>query len=122
MTITPQPQAEDDMLGRDLRHAVRYYLGGRRGLIAAAAVVGIPGLWVGWPWLVAAGIAPLLIALAPCAIMCGLGLCMNRMTGRNCSSDQAANADASAVDPDSPDETSQRQRPDQSAASNRLPD
>ncbi len=47
------------------------------GLIAAAAA------WQ-WSWLVAAGVAPLLLSAAPCAAMCGLGLCMHRMGGRTC--------------------------------------
>ena len=47
------------------------------GVIAAAAA------WQ-WNWLVAAGVAPLLLSAAPCAAMCGLGLCMHRMGGRTC--------------------------------------
>lgn len=43
----------------------------RRVLLAAAVALGGAALWFGWPWLVIAGIAPLLIALAPCLIMCG---------------------------------------------------
>ncbi len=55
---------------------LRHYLGGRRRLtILAMAVLGV-GAYFNWPWLVAAGMAPLLLALAPCAAMCALGLCM----------------------------------------------
>lgn len=43
----------------------------RRVLLAAAVAIGGAALWFGWPWLVIAGIAPLLIAFAPCLIMCG---------------------------------------------------
>jgi hypothetical protein len=43
----------------------------RRLLIAAALVIGAGALWMGWPWLVVAGVAPLLVALAPCLLMCG---------------------------------------------------
>ncbi len=43
----------------------------RRVLVAAAVAAVGAALWFGWPWLVVAGIAPLLIALAPCLIMCG---------------------------------------------------
>jgi membrane protein DedA with SNARE-associated domain len=32
------------------------------------------GLALNWSWPVAAGVAPLLVALAPCAAMCALGL------------------------------------------------
>ncbi|NUS22591.1 MAG: hypothetical protein HOQ25_22855 [Mesorhizobium sp.] len=75
---------------------IRHYLGGRRGLIAAGAVIAVVGLAFYWTWLVAAGIAPLLISVLPCVAMCALGLCMNRMTGRACSTEDVspkANAD-----------------------------
>lgn len=57
---------------------VRSYLGGRRGLILLAIAVLGTGLVLNWSWLVAAGVAPLLLALAPCAAMCALGLCMRK--------------------------------------------
>jgi hypothetical protein len=62
-------------LSADIFRYIRHQLRGRRGHIVAAVALGIPALWIGWPWLVVAGVAPLLIALAPCAIMCALGLC-----------------------------------------------
>lgn len=66
---------------------LRHYLGGRRGLIVlAVAAVGM-GLYFSWGWLAAVGLAPLLLALAPCAAMCALGLCMNRGGGKSCSAD-----------------------------------
>lgn len=37
-----------------------------------------------WSWLVAVGAAPLLLSVAPCVAMCGLGLCMHRLDGRAC--------------------------------------
>ena len=36
-------------------------------------------LFFGWDWLVAAGLATFIVALAPCAVMCALGLCASRM-------------------------------------------
>ncbi|MEO6782251.1 MAG: hypothetical protein ABI196_15360 [Bradyrhizobium sp.] len=72
---------------------LRHYLGGRRGLILlAVAVLGI-GAFLNWGWLVAAGIAPLLIGFAPCAVMCALGLCMSRMGGKSCSTESKAKDD-----------------------------
>jgi hypothetical protein len=51
-----------------------------RNLLIGAAVVGGAGALVfGWDWLVAAGVASIIIAMAPCLVMCALGLCMNRM-------------------------------------------
>jgi hypothetical protein len=63
------------------------YLGGRRGpLVLGVAAVGL-GLYFSWGWLAGVGVAPLLLALAPCAAMCALGLCMNRGGGKSCSTD-----------------------------------
>lgn len=78
---------------------LRRYLGGRRGLILlAVAVLGI-GAFLNWGWLVAAGIAPLLIGLAPCAVMCALGLCMNKTGGKSCSTESKATDQSSGATP-----------------------
>jgi len=37
-------------------------------------------------------IAPLLLALAPCAAMCAPGLCMGRGDGKSCSTDAKGDA------------------------------
>ena len=78
----------------------RRYLGGRRGwILLAIAVLGV-GAFLNWGWLVAAGIAPLLIAFAPCAAMCALGLCMNKMGGKSCSTkSNASDQKAETVPP-----------------------
>jgi hypothetical protein len=68
-------------LARDLAHAARYYLGGRRGLLILAGAVVVAGAALNWNWLAAVGVAPLLLSLLPCAAMCALGLCMSRMGG-----------------------------------------
>lgn len=51
----------------------------RNLLIGAALAGGTGALVLGWDWLVAAGLASIIIALAPCLVMCALGLCMSRM-------------------------------------------
>src|SRR5882762_6473113 len=52
------------------------WLAGTRGLILGAVVgVGV-GLAFGWPTLVALGVAPILLSVLPCAVMCGLGMCV----------------------------------------------
>ena len=61
---------------QDLLSAARYYLGSRTGLILIAAAAIAAGAYSNWGWLVAAGIAPLLLTALPCAAMCALGLCM----------------------------------------------
>lgn len=70
---------------------LRQYLGGRRGLVVLATVVLAAGAFFNWGWLVAAGIAPLLLGFAPCAAMCALGLCMNKMGGKSCSAASNSN-------------------------------
>jgi hypothetical protein len=56
------------------------WLIGWRGILALAIALAAAGLWLGWPWLVAAGAAPIILALAPCLLMCGAmcaaNLCM----------------------------------------------
>lgn len=84
-------------LAQDWLNALRYWLGGRRAVIGVVVLVVGAGLALNWSWLVAIGAAPLLLALAPCAVMCGLGLCMNKMAGGSCSASASTTdyADAS---------------------------
>lgn len=49
---------------------------GRRGLMLTAMATIGAGMALNWGWLGAIGAAPLILAVAPCAVMCGLGLCM----------------------------------------------
>lgn len=56
--------------------ALAYWLRGKRLLVVAAAMITL-GMWLGWGWLVSAGVAPILLSILPCAAMCALGLCMN---------------------------------------------
>ena len=63
-------------LAQDMLSAARYYLTNRFAMFAIAAVAIGLALKFNWGWLVAAGIAPILLTLAPCAAMCALGLCM----------------------------------------------
>ena len=72
-------------LTQDWLDAVRYWLSGRRGLIALAGLIALVGVAFNWSWLVAAGIAPLLLGALPCVAMCAIGLCASRMAGRSCS-------------------------------------
>ena len=85
MADTQQSQSQDGSLGRDLLYALRYYLGGRRGLLVLAGLAIAAGLALNWSWLAAVGTAPILISVLPCLAMCALGLCMNRSGGKSCS-------------------------------------
>jgi hypothetical protein len=44
------------------------------------------GMYFNWGWFIAVGAAPLILAVLPCAIMCGLGLCMLPGKKGSCSS------------------------------------
>jgi hypothetical protein len=69
----------------------RYHLGNRWVLLALGGLLLIIAGALNWGWLVAAGIAPVLVAVAPCAIMCALGLCgMKMMSGSNAAQDSPA--------------------------------
>lgn len=52
---------------------------GSRNLLIGVAVLGGGAMFLGWDWLVAAGVATFIVALAPCLVMCALGLCASRM-------------------------------------------
>lgn len=69
--------------------AIFHRLGGKRLLLGglALALIGAGLAWQ-WSWLVALGVAPLLVSAAPCVAMCALGLCMHRMGSHNGSAAQ----------------------------------
>ena len=50
----------------------------RRTLYIGLGIGAAAGLFLGWDWLVAIGAASLLIALAPCLIMCGAMCAMHK--------------------------------------------
>jgi len=69
-------------LPEDFLRTVLYFLVSRRGLLVLAGLVILGGLAFNWRWLVAAGIAPLLISVLPCIAMCTIGVCcLKRRTG-----------------------------------------
>lgn len=96
MDRSPTAATATSPLVRDWLRAMGYWLGGRRGLIGLAVVLGLAAVTLNWGWLVAAGIAPVLMAVAPCALMCALGLCMNKMIGGSCSSTETAAGDGAS--------------------------
>ena len=86
MTIPDTPlealSPKDPPQGRDILAAAKHGLYsvrsrlGTRGLLVLGAAVIAAGLALNWSWLVAIGIAPLLLTMLPCVAMCALGLCM----------------------------------------------
>lgn len=59
-------------LGVDLRQVLR----NRFVLLLIAAIAIFLTAKFNWGWLVAAGIAPLVLSAGPCIAMCAIGLCM----------------------------------------------
>lgn len=74
--------APERTLTQDIGAYIRHQLRGWRGMIMAAVVLAAPALWFGWPWLVAAGLAPLILMMAPCAVMCAVGACTMGKSGK----------------------------------------
>lgn len=79
---------------------VRSWLGSRRVLAIAGLALGGGGIAFGWDWLVAVGIAPLLVSAAPCLVMCALGLCIMGKNHQAGSSQTAREATQAAKVPD----------------------
>ena len=97
MTARQSTTTDTGSLGRDALYAARYYLGNRWTLLAVGAVAIVLGLaFGGWGWLVAAGLAPIILGTLPCLIMCGLGVCAMCFSGKNESASARRVADAAA--------------------------
>ena len=73
--MTKSPAAAT-MEPHGFRHFIASWYTPRRGLILAGLGIVLAGLALGWNWLSAIGLAPLILSLAPCAAMCALGICM----------------------------------------------
>lgn len=67
-----------------VQNFTRYWLSGRRGLVIGGLAIVIVGLALGWNWLSAIGVAPVILSLAPCAVMCAVGACAMKK-GTSCS-------------------------------------
>ncbi|MBI3055530.1 MAG: hypothetical protein HYY77_16055 [Betaproteobacteria bacterium] len=98
---TETTKASEPSLAKATIDLVWYYLGGRRGLILLTVAILGAGLVLNWSWLVAVGVAPLLLALAPCAAMCALGLCMNKMGKQSGPTQSNSGAQSGAAKPPS---------------------
>lgn len=64
-------------------------LGWRTAVVVWLAVAIGSGLFLGWSWVVAAGLSSIVLGLLPCAAMCALGLC-GGSSGKKCSDKTAA--------------------------------
>jgi hypothetical protein len=66
----------------------RLILGSRRFWLVLAAAAVVAGAALNWSWLVAVGVAPLLLTLLPCAAMCALHLCTSKGADGSCTSER----------------------------------
>lgn len=98
MTENTDATLRETTFGQDLRVFIRYHLRGWRGMLAAGLLLAVPALWLGGPWLVAVGGLSLLVSLAPCLVMCGLGLCVMKSCDKKAKAgeDAVQNAEAPA--------------------------
>jgi hypothetical protein len=83
---------------RGMLDGVRHHVGGRRSLWLVAGLALAAGLALKWDWLVAAGVAPVILSLLPCAAVCALGFCAVKATSpadppRPLDADSEPNAD-----------------------------
>ena len=101
MTVAKPTESAEVPLSRLGLNLARYYLGNRWVLVALGAGVLLAGIALNWSWLVAAGIAPILLSTLPCLVMCGLGLCMLCRSSEKQSTPSRDAADA-AISPPAP--------------------
>jgi hypothetical protein len=93
-------QRSDSSSGRGILAAAKYRLHslrsrlGIRGLAILGAAVIAAGPALNWSWLVAIGVAPLLLTALPCVAMCALGLCMMPKSARPDATNENAAAPA----------------------------
>lgn len=85
-------QSTQEMRNPNIVGRLRGFLTSRRGLILLGIAMVAAAVVFNWGWLAAAGIAPLILAFAPCAAMCALGLCMSRMGDKSCATKAASGA------------------------------
>lgn len=74
---------------RGVRDRVPAVLRGRRlWLLLGSATLAAGVAWQ-WNWLLAIGVLPFLLSVAPCAAMCALGLCASKLAGGFCKTSPA---------------------------------
>ena len=87
----PTPPGATAPAGRRFAARLPSWLRNRWALILGVFALVGAGLALGWPWLAAAGLAPLVLAVLPCAAMCALGMCMKGgKDGKSCHSQDNA--------------------------------
>lgn len=75
-SATPGPSCAPASSMQSPGGGLRPWISDWRVLAVAGLAITGAGLGLGWDWLTAVGIAPLIVSAAPCLIMCALGVCM----------------------------------------------
>lgn len=115
MSSPETASATKPSLAQDWLYALRYWLRGPKGIAALVVLALVIGAALNWSWLVAVGIAPLLLTVLPCAVMCGIGLCMNKMTGSSCSTSSGSPDHSSTPMPNAVRRITTASQPDKQA-------
>ena len=92
MTVT-------DTTAQRLRGSLPAVLRGwRLWLLVGSAALAAGVAWQ-WHWLLAIGVLPFVVSVAPCVAMCALGLCASRLGGSSCQSSSAGGSSSTTVTP-----------------------
>ncbi|MGH6893729.1 MAG: hypothetical protein ACREEP_15885 [Dongiaceae bacterium] len=86
--------SEPQTASRSIASQLAELLSRRSVLVLAGSAATLAGAVYSWDWLVALGVAPLLLGVLPCVAMCALGLCMNRAGGQACAKDTGSSVPA----------------------------
>lgn len=76
------------------RAVLQFWISDRRVLAVAGLTIAGTGLTLGWNWLTAVGVAPLIVSAAPCLVMCAVGVCVMCRSNQARSAPGVAPADA----------------------------
>ena len=74
---TAEPEAAQDYRAPTTSQRLRSWVLSPQSFMVTGIAAVVVGLTLSWSWVVAVGVAPLVLAVGPCLIMCALGLCMN---------------------------------------------
>jgi hypothetical protein len=77
-STTPRAQP-----GQQVQNQLRSLLRNRLILAGTGIAIAVAGTALGWGWLTAIGAAPIILSVAPCLVMCALGMCMMGMGNRS---------------------------------------
>jgi hypothetical protein len=83
---------------------IRSWLGNRVVLGITGTTATVAGLALGWDWLTAIGVAPLILTAAPCLVMCALAMCMMGKGGQGSTGPETQQGPQSTAPPQSSSE------------------